>query len=144
MEFEAFNKTKNQDLGKRGIKIFDFLLQAIPIVWIFSGIILGEISGQQLIVLGILVFYILPYQFLSSIFLLFHQRRKKLSKIALVRLILCVLVFLCVLVCLSGLKLSVVLFPEGIFVMAVPLFFMVTLVERIMEISSFYEVEKFK
>ncbi|MBU0547248.1 MAG: hypothetical protein KJ710_04265 [Candidatus Omnitrophica bacterium] len=73
------------------IKLFDFLFQAIPIVWVFSGIFSGKIQGLGFILPIMLGFLILPYQFISSIIIVRSQFLKhELSKTSLIRVILCI------------------------------------------------------
>ncbi len=73
------------------IKIFDLFLQAVPIIWIFSGIFSGKFQGQGFLAVIMAEFLILPYQFLSSLVIGIRQFLKhKLSKTGMFRLILCV------------------------------------------------------
>lgn len=73
------------------IKIFDFFLQAVPIIWMFSGIFSGKFQGQGFLAVIMVEILILPYQFISSLVIGIPQfLEHKLSKTGMFSLILCV------------------------------------------------------
>ncbi len=78
---------------KKIIKLFDFLYQAIPIFWIYPPVLLGITTGQGLLILIIPFIFILPYQILSSVYLIFYKFfERKLNKIILIRFCICILI----------------------------------------------------
>ena len=114
-------------------KTIDFLFQAIFIIWIFSLMQSGSTRGQGYMGVIFLWTPVLVYQFISSAHLAYLEiSKRKLSKTVLIRLILCIFIIIAI-----GFS---VIADEFNFILSillnnlVPLFFSLTVLERIIDI----------